>query len=208
MAGMKRHPNLVLALVVLPVLAWSAWRPFDLTTWWLEVAPVFLGFAALFVAGHQGARLSTFVLGWIALHMVVLIVGGHYTYARVPLGEWARQAFGFERNHYDRIGHLLQGLVPALVTREIFIRQAVIARRGWRNFCIVCICLAISAVYELLEWAAALVSAEAAESFLGTQGDHWDTQSDLFCALIGALAALLLLHAPHDRSIARLDRVG
>ncbi|GAA5482728.1 DUF2238 domain-containing protein [Haloferula sargassicola] len=205
---MKWHPNLTVAAVVLPVLAWSAWRPFDGTTWWLETAPVFIGFAALFIAQAKGWRLSGFVLGWIALHMIVLIVGGHYTYARVPLGEWAKEAFGFERNHYDRIGHLLQGLTPALVTRELFIRHRVIQRRGWRSFLIVCVCMAISAIYELIEWATALVSAEASESFLGTQGDVWDTQSDMFCALLGSLGALALLRIPHDRSLATLPSEG
>lgn len=201
---MKWHPNFTVAAVVLPVLAWSAWRPYDAVTWWLETGPVFIGFAALAVAQVRGWRLSGFVLGWIALHMIVLIIGGHYTYARVPLGEWAREAFGSERNHYDRLGHLLQGLTPALITRELFVRHRVIARRGWRCFLIVCVCMAISAVYELLEWSAALVSAEASESFLGTQGDNWDTQSDMFCALVGALAALVFLHRLHDRSIRRL----
>lgn len=190
--------------MVVPVLAWSAWRPSDGLTWWLEVAPVFAGFIALFVAQAKGWRLSNFVLGWIALHMIVLIVGGHYTYARVPLGEWAKEPFGFERNHYDRIGHLLQGLTPALITRELFRRHRIVAKRGWRAFLIVCVCLAISAVYELIEWAAALLSAEAAESFLGTQGDGFDTQSDIFCALLGALGALALLRVPHDRSMAAL----
>lgn len=190
---------------MLPVLAWSSWQPFDRTTWWLEVAPVFVGFIALFVAQAKGWRLSTLALVLIGLHMVVLMVGGKYTYALVPAGEWAREAFGFSRNHYDRIGHILQGLVPAIVCREIFIRNRVIAKRGWLGFLVVCFCMAVSAFYELIEWATALISAEASESFLGTQGDNWDTQNDMFCALIGATAAVVLLRIPHDRSMARLQ---
>lgn len=138
------------------------------------------------------------------MHMLLLIVGGHYTYARVPLGNWVAETFDLSRNHYDRLGHFAQGLVPAVICREIFIRFHVITRRGWLGFCVVSVCLAISATYELLECAAALISAEAAESFLGTQGDVWDTQSDMFLAGIGALMAVLLLPRVHDRSIALL----
>ena len=201
---MKTHPNLILLAAMLPVLIWSGINPYDRTTWWLEVGPVFIGFIALFIAQAKGWRLSNFAIVLIALHMIILIVGGHYTYALVPLGDWAKEAFGFSRNHYDRLGHLLQGLVPAIVCREIFIRNNVIAKRGWLAFCVVCICMAISAIYELLEWAAALVSAEASQAFLGTQGDNWDTQSDMFCALIGATFAVILLRIPHDRSMGKL----
>ncbi len=140
--------------------------------------------------------------------MIVLLVGGHYTYARVPLGDWVGEHLGWQRNHYDRLGHIMQGLVPALVCREIFLRIRVIAHRGWLGFCVVSVALAISAAYELIEWAAALVSAEAAESFLGTQGDGWDTQWDMFLALCGALFAVLVLARVHDRSIQRLERTA
>lgn len=203
--ALKTHPNRLLLAVIIPVIAWSAWQPYDWTTWWLEVLPVFLGFIALFMAGRHGWRFSSFVMVWIALHMIVLLVGGHYTYARVPLGDWVGDLFGLQRNHYDRLGHIMQGLVPALVCREIFQRLRVINRRGWLAFCVVCVALAISATYELIEWAAALVSAEAAESFLGTQGDDWDTQWDMFLALNGALFAVLVLARAHDHSIHKLD---
>lgn len=203
---MKTHPNIHLLLSMLPVLAWSGWQPYDRLTWWLEVSPVFAGFIALFIAQAKGWRLSRFALVLIGLHMIVLMVGGKYTYALVPAGEWASEAFGFSRNHYDRLGHIMQGLVPAIVCREIFVRHRVIAKRGWLGFLTVCFCMAVSAVYELLEWAAALISAEASESFLGTQGDNWDTQNDMFCALIGALAAVVLLRIPHDRSMAKLGK--
>ena len=201
---MASRPNLLLFLLILPWIAWSAWRPYDRLTWWLEVTPVFVGFIALAIAARRGWRFSSFVLVWLGLHMVLLLVGGHHTYALSPPGEWMKEWFGFTRNHYDRIGHLFQGIVPALVTREILIRNQVFARRGWLNFTVISFCLAFSACYELVEWAAALISAEAAESFLGTQGDSWDTQMDMFLAGIGSLVSLFLLKPLHDRSIAKL----
>ncbi len=143
-------------------------------------------------------------MGMIAFHMILLLVGGHYTYARVPLGDWASELFGWERNHYDRLGHIAQGLVPAIICREIFLRTGVLARRGWLGFCVVSFGLGLSATYELIEWAAAIVSDEAAESFLGTQGDGWDTQWDMFLAGTGALSAVILLFRIHDQSMQRL----
>jgi putative membrane protein len=201
---MKARPNALLLCAMLPILAWSGWEPYDRITWWLEVCPVFIGFIALFIAQAKGWRLSNLALILVGIHMAVLAVGGHYTYALVPAGDWAKEAFGFSRNHYDRLGHIMQGLVPAIVCREIFIRNHVIAKHGWRGFLVVCFCMAVSAAYELIEWAAALVSAEASESFLGTQGDNWDTQSDMFCALIGAIFAVIALRKFHDRSMGRL----
>ena len=197
-------PNLILLAIVAPILAWSAWQPYDRTTWWLETAPVFLGFLALFIAAAKGWRFSTLALVLIGLHMAILCIGGKYTYALVPAGRWVSDLCGWERNHYDRLGHIAQGFIPAILWRELFLRTGVIARKGWLGFVIVSLCLAFSAFYELIEWAAALISAEAAESFLGTQGDGWDTQWDMFLALCGAIAALLFLARPHDRSIARL----
>lgn len=201
---MKTHPNLILLAAMLPILVWSGWHPYDRTTWWLEVAPVFIGFIALFIAQAKSWRFSNFALVLLGAHMAVLIVGGRYTYALVPIGDWAKEVFGFSRNHYDRLGHLMQGLAPAILSREVFIRNKVITRRGWLGFLVVCFCMAVSAIYELLEWAAALVSVEASEAFLGTQGDGWDTQNDMFCALIGATAAVILLRIPHDRSMGKL----
>lgn len=181
-----------LLVFVLPVLAWSAWQPHDWTTWWLEITPALLGLAGLFIAASKGWAFSRFAYVCIALHMVILIVGGHYTYALVPLGEWAKHAFGFARNHYDRLGHFAQGFVPAVLFREVALRRRLINGRVWLGFLTVCFCMAISAVYELLEWCSALVSAEASESFLGTQGDPWDTQEDMFTCLIGSLIAVVL----------------
>jgi putative membrane protein len=179
-------------LCVLPVLAWSAWHPHDWPTWWLEIVPAFIGFAALFVAARKGWVFSPFAQVCIVLHMILLIVGGHYTYAMVPLGEWAKHAFGFTRNHYDRLGHFVQGFVPAVLFREVVVRNGVLARRGWLGFLTVCFCMAVSALYELFEWSTALISAQASESFLGTQGDPWDTQEDMFSCLIGVSTAVIV----------------
>jgi putative membrane protein len=201
---MKTHPNVILLILIVPIIAWSAWKPYDRLTWWLEVCPVFAGFIALFIAQAKNWRFSNLSMVLIGLHMILLIVGSHYTYARVPLGDWAKEAFDLSRNHYDRLGHIFQGLTPAILCREVFLRNRIIAKRGWMSVLVVSFCMAISAIYELLEWAAALVSEEAAESFLGTQGDHWDTQTDMFCALIGAVGAVVLLRFTHNRSMRKL----
>lgn len=199
---MTSRPNFLLFLLILPWFLWSVWRPYDRLTWWLEVIPVFIGFIALTVAERRGWHLSNFALVLVGLHMVVLLVGGHYTYARVPLGEWWKEWFGWHRNHYDRLGHLMQGIVPAVICREVLVRNHVFARRGWVSFTVISFVLAFSACYELVEWAAALATGDAAESFLGTQGDVWDTQTDMFLAGIGSLVSLLFLRPLHDRSIA------
>ena len=132
------------------------------------------------------------------------MLGGHYTYAQVPLGEWAKEAFGFARNHYDRLGHLMQGFVPAILAREVYLRRSPLRPGGWLRLAVTSVCLAFSALYELLEWAAAIATGEAATAFLGTQGDVWDTQWDMFLALCGALLAQALLARLHDRQLARL----
>jgi putative membrane protein len=198
-------PNFLLLGAIVPVTAWSAWQPYDRPTWWMEVLPVFIAFVGIFIAQTKDWRFSNLALGLIGFHMVVLLIGGHYTYARVPAGHWVSEMIGLTRNHYDRLGHVTQGFVPAIICREIFIRNEVIAKRGWLGFCVISFCLAVSAVYEMIEWLAALISAEAAESFLGTQGDAWDTQWDMFLAGTGALAALLCLSKWHDRSMRQLN---
>ena len=202
-AAMSKTLPSILVIVVVSVIAWSAVAPFDRLTWWLEVAPALMGLVALAVTWRR-FRLTDLALTLIALHMILLAVGGHYTYARVPLGEWMREVFGFARNHYDRIGHFAQGFVPAIVGREILLRNRVVKSRGWLAFLVVCICMAISAVYELVEWTAALTSAEASSAFLGTQGDPWDTQEDMAMAGVGALCAVFLFSRWHDRQIARM----
>lgn len=196
-----RHFMLLGAVTV--VFLWSGLRPRDQVTWLLEVFPVILALPLLGLTYHR-FRLTELVYALIALHAVVLMVGGHHTYAEVPLGFWLQDAFGFARNHYDRIGHFMQGFVPALIAREVLLRRGVLRPGAW-CFVLVCsVCLAISACYEFLEWWTALVSAEAAEAFLGTQGDPWDTQWDMFMALVGAIAAQVALGRVHDRQLAAL----
>jgi putative membrane protein len=185
-------------------LAWSAVDPKDYVIWALEVAPAIIGFVVL-AATRRSFPLTPLLYAAILLHCIVLMVGGHYTYAEVPLFDHLKPMFGFERNHYDRLGHFFQGFVPALIAREILIRRNVVPSANWRNFVIACFCLALSACYELLEWAIAIISATTAEAFLGMQGDVWDTQADMALALTGAVAAMLLLGRFHDRQLADLS---
>jgi putative membrane protein len=194
-----------LVAIVLAVLLWSAVRPHDYFTWLLEVAPVLMGLPIL-LATRKSFRLTTLAYALLAAHAVVLIVGGHYTYAEVPLGDWARDAFGLARNHYDRVGHFAQGFVPAIIAREVLLRRSPVRRGGWLAFLVLCICLAISAAYELIEFGVAVATGEAAEAFLGTQGDPWDTQTDMLLALVGAAAALILLGRTHDWQLERVTR--
>jgi len=182
------------------VLVWSGIGPKDFVTWCLEVAPAVLGALVLWVT-RERFPLTPLVYGLILFHCVVLMVGGHYTYAEVPLGEWLRELVDGSRNNYDKLGHLVQGFVPAMIARELMIRLHVFNSDRWRDFYIVSFCLGFSAFYELIEWWVALLSDEAAEAFLGTQGYAWDTQSDMGWALFGALAALLLLSRLHDRQL-------
>jgi len=202
---MKKIPpsRFILLGAVAIVLEWSAWQPYDRLTWWLEVFPALAALVVLF-ATYRRFEFTTLTYTLIALHMCVLFVGGHYTYARVPLFDWLRPIFGWHRNHYDRLGHIMQGFVPAIVTREVFIRLQVLKQTRWQPFLTVCVCLAFSAFYELIEWWTALASGDAAISFLGTQGDPWDTQKDMFCALLSAIAAIVLLSRVQDRAISRL----
>jgi len=181
-------------------LGWSAWRPHDYPTWWLEVLPALVVLIVLFLT-RERFPLTPLAYWLILIHSIILMVGGHYTYAEVPVGDWVRDLTGGDRNNYDKLGHLAQGFVPAIVVREILVRNNVVAKRSWLAVIVVSICLAFSAFYELVEWWVALLSAEAAESFLGTQGYVWDTQSDMFLALLGAVLALLILSRNHDRQI-------
>lgn len=199
----RTRENIVLLAIVLMALLVSGISPYDHLTWLLEVAPVLIALPILLLSYRRFPL--TRVLYWIiAAHALILIVGGHYTYARVPLGDWMREAFGFARNHYDRIGHIAQGFGPAILAREILLRKSPLTQGKWLFFIVTCICLAISAFYEFIEWWAALLSEEASQAFLGTQGDHWDTQWDMFLALNGAIFAQLILRKSHDRQLERL----
>jgi len=197
-----REPALLLGAVA-ALLVWSGVAPYERGTWLLEVAPVLIG-APILVATRRRFPLSALAYRLLALHALILMVGGHYTYARVPLGFAVQDALDLSRNHYDRLGHFAQGFVPAIVAREVLLRTSPLRRGRWLFFLVTCVCLAISALYELVEWWTALLGGEAAESFLGTQGDPWDTQWDMFLALCGAISAQILLAGAHDRSLARL----
>ena len=194
-------------VIFLGVLVWSGVNPTDYPTWCLEVAPAIAAGLILWFT-RERYPLTPLAYALILVHCVILMVGGHYTYAEVPVGEWFRELTDSSRNNYDKLGHLAQGFIPAIVAREIVIRQSVFNSSRWRNFFIVCFCLGLSAFYELIEWWVALVSDEAADSFLGTQGYIWDTQSDMGWALCGALVSLLLLSRLHDRQLRKLEFVS
>ncbi len=187
------------------VLIWSAINPADYFTWFLEVLPAVIGFALL-AATYRRFRLTNLAYLLILIHCIILMVGGHYTYAEVPLFDWLRDYFELARNNYDKVGHLAQGFVPAIIAREILIRMSVVNGTSWLSFLVVCFCLAFSAFYELIEWWIAIASGESAEAFLGTQGYVWDTQSDMALALFGAVLALILLSTTHDRQLHRMRR--
>ncbi len=194
-----REPLLLLALTAVALLV-SGIAPNDRATWWLEVAPVLIATPVL-LATWKVFPLTPLLYRLIFLHALVLILGGHYTYAQVPIGFWVQDLFDLARNHYDRFGHLMQGFVPALVAREILLRRSPLVAGKWLFFLVLCVALAISATYELVEWGVALVAGEGAVEFLGTQGDPWDSQWDMFLALIGAVAAQLLLGRLQDRQL-------
>ena len=179
---------------------WSVINPHDLFTWFLEVLPVLIGIMVL-VYIYPRFQFSNFVYTLLWLHAIILIVGGHYTYAEMPLFNWLRDFFDLGRNYYDRLGHFAQGFIPAMVTREVLLRQTPLKHGKWLNFIIISICLALSAAYELFEFATAKLLGATADSFLGSQGDVWDAQWDMTFALIGAILALLLLSKFHDRAL-------
>lgn len=196
--------RLIWFLVLLaPVVAWSWIGPHDRFTWWLESAPAVVG-VPLILAFQRKFPLSSLLLVLLWLHCVLLVVGGHYTYALVPLGEWAKGWFGWTRNNYDKLGHFTQGFVPAILARELLRRTSPLQGSKWLGFLVVCVCLAFSAFYELIEWFTAVTSGEAANDFLGTQGDPWDTQTDMLWALIGATVAVTCFSRLHDLSLAKL----
>ena len=193
----------ILLAVVVIVLVWSGIHPHDRFTWFLEVAPVLIGLPIVVVTARR-FPLTALSCVLLTIHACILMVGGKYTYAEVPLGFWVSELMGWTRNNYDRLGHLAQGFVPAIVGREILLRTSPLRPGKWLGFIVVCICLAISASYELVEWRTAVRTGEAAEAFLGTQGDPWDTQEDMAMAGIGAIVALVALAGVQDRQLKRI----
>jgi len=195
---MARERSLLFAMsILLSVMALSVIHPYDRTTWFMEVAPIFIALPIMFATCRR-FPLTTLLYVLIFFHALVLIAGGHYTYARVPLGFWIEHAFSLSRNPYDKIGHFMQGFVPFLATREILLRNGYLNSRRMAAFLSVCVVMAISAWYELIEWWSALAMGQGADEFLGTQGDPWDTQSDMLFAFIGAMSAMVLLSRWHD----------
>ncbi len=198
-----REPLILLALTAM-VLLWSGIGPHDRTTWWLEVLPVLI-VAPILIFTRRRFPLTPLLYRLIFLHAVILMVGGHYTYARVPVGFWVQDLLDLSRNHYDRLGHIAQGFVPAMAAREVLLRRSPLQPGKWLFFLVCSVALAISAFYEFTEWWAALIGGSAAEDFLATQGDIWDTQWDMFLALLGALTAQLTLGRLHNRAIRSVD---
>jgi putative membrane protein len=195
--------DIVLLVIVIAMFVWSAISPHDRFTWLLEVFPVMVGVPVL-VWLYPRFRFTPLVTTLLAVHAVILMVGGKYTYAEVPFGFWMARTFHFTRNHYDRIGHFAQGFVPALIAREVLVRRSPLRASRWLLFFVVCFCLALSALYELIEFWTAIATGSASDAFLGTQGDPWDTQWDMMLALIGAIVALTLLGPWHDRQLRRM----
>ena len=208
-SGIRGDAGLSEPLILLSIgaaaLAVSGVHPYDPGTWVLEVFPILLG-APILIATHRRFPLTPLVYRLLLLHAFILMLGGHYTYARVPLGFWVSDLLHLSRNDYDRLGHFAQGFVPALLTREVLLRLSPLRRGKWLFFLVVCVCLAMSAFYEFIEWWAALIGGSSADAFLGTQGDPWDTQWDMFFAFVGAIIALLVLSRAHDRALNALDR--
>ena len=193
----------ILAACVLAVFVWSAIRPHDYFTWFLEVVPAILGIGILIVT-YRRFQFTTLVYFLVSIHAAILMIGGHYTYAEMPLFNWIRDAFHLSRNHYDRLGHFTQGFVPAIITREFLLRTTPLKRSKTLNFLVLCVCEAFSALYELFEWRTAVAFGASAAAFLGGQGDPWDTQWDMTFCLFGASAALLTLSRLHDRYLAQI----
>jgi putative membrane protein len=198
----EKRTHFILLLVGLVALAVSSIRLFDWLTWVLEVIPAVFG-AALLIIIYRRFRFTTFAYACVLIHSLILFLGAHYSYAKVPLGFWVQDFLDLSRNHYDRVGHLAQGFFPAIYVREIFIRLNVV-KRGWLFLVVTAVCLAVSAFYEFTEWWAAILGGDSAEAFLGTQGDQWDTQWDMFLCLLGAVLAQLFLGKLHDRAIERV----
>jgi putative membrane protein len=203
MTGFRFSLPVAGSAVLVALLIVSGWHPYDRTTWLLEIFPILIALPILAASG-QRFPLTTFLYGWIFLHATVLMLGGAYSYARVPLGFDLEHLLHLQRNPYDKVGHFLQGWVPALIAREILLRGGFLKSGKMLNFLCLCVVMFISASYELIEWGSAVALGQGADEFLGTQGDPWDTQSDMLFALIGGSLSLLLMSRMHDRALGRL----
>ena len=203
----KRPKNICIGylIIFLIVAIWSGNNSFDATLWWLEAGLCVVGVVVL-IATYKRFQFTPLTYFFILVHMIILLVGAHYSYARVPLFDWLGEAFGWTRNNYDKLGHFAQGFVPAMIAREILIRLNVVNKKSWIPFIVVCICLAISAFYELIEWWVAVLSETNAEDFLGMQGYEWDTQSDMLCAMIGAICMLILFSKMQNKQIDKISK--
>ena len=199
------HFHVALLCIFIAVFIWSLINPMDLFTWFLEVLPAVIGLIVIIIT-YKRFRLTNIVYVLILIHSIILIIGGHYTYAEMPAFNWLRDTFDLSRNYYDRLGHFAQGFIPAIIIREILLRTSSLRRGKLLNFLVICTCLAISASYELIEWGVAEATGSAADAFLGTQGDIWDTQWDMFMALIGSISSLLLLSRDHDRVLGTIKK--
>jgi len=199
---MKKNLIVLISLFII-VLIWSGIKPYDSTLWFLETIPV-LGGVAVLTFTYRKFKFTDLTYFFIFIHCCILFIGAHYSYAREPLFEWIKESFDLNRNNYDKVGHFAQGFIPALISRELLIRLKIISKRSWIPFITVCICLSISAVYELFEWFVAVMIKQSAEDFLGMQGYEWDTQSDMLCALIGASCAVFFLSKIQDKQIKKL----
>ncbi len=200
---MSTREKIILLIIGAVLLTISGISPYDRATWWMEVAPILIAVPVLLVSAKR-FPLTPLSYRLIFLHALILMVGGHYTYARVPLGYWVQNLLDLSRNNYDRLGHLAQGFVPAIIVRELLLRTSPLRSGKWLFFLVTSVCLAISACYEFIEWWAALLGGDGATDFLGTQGDPWDTQWDMFLAFVGAITAQLLLSRRHDRELQAL----
>lgn len=189
--------------IFMAALLWSVIHPKDYLTWLMETLPAMIAFVVLLMT-RKRFPLTSLLYGLILIHCIILMIGGHYTYAEVPFFDWLKELGIFERNNYDKVGHFAQGFVPAMIAREIIVRNDILKRKGWLNFFVICVCMAISAFYELIEWCGALLIGQNADAFLGTQGYIWDTQSDMAYALFGAVMAFLTLSRQHDDAIKQL----
>lgn len=198
--------HLILLVMLLSILIWSVIEPKDLFIWFLEVLPVIIGVSVL-ICIYPKYRFSNFIYVLITIESIILIVGGHYTYAEMPIFNWIRDTFDLSRNYYDRLGHFMQGFIPAMIAREIIIRNKVINKKKYLSFIVICICLAISASYELIEFVVAKLTGNDADAFLGTQGDVWDTQWDMLMALIGSVTSLSLFSRYHDKKLTQLNNL-